>query len=415
MSGERAAQVENLPLSGLRVVECRDSVAGAYCARLLADGGAEVIKVEAPDGDSSRRRGPFPADRPHSERSGLFHALNINKLGITLDVRRPSGKRLLLALLREADVFVEGFPPRVAARLGLDYRSVHAQHPRLIVTSVTPFGQRGPYRDLRADEPVVYSLGGLSYATPGLPDHVEDPAREPPLRATAPVADIITGVVAAVATLTAVRSWRRDGLGRQVDVAGMQAVAAMLNRDMMAYSYSRTITGRLPIQIARMPNAVLPAKDGWVIIAAPYQHLWERFVGLMGHPDWADLEVFKDGQARADNWDALEPLLREWTMQHTAHQVQELGQAAGLPFFAVHSVGEMVDSRHTKVRGALWDAPMPGGLRGKVPGAPFHFSATPLKVRRPAPQLGQHNEEVFCGRLGIPREDLPRLAAAGVI
>ena len=387
-----------LPLDGLRVVEHGRTGIASYCGRLLADAGADVIKVEAPDGDPARRRGPFPADVPDPERSGLFFSINVNKRGVRLDLGRPKDRDAFMALLDGANVLVTDHPPLEAQRLGLTWRRLRRTHPKLLFTSITPFGESGPYRDYHANDHVIYNMGGLAYATPGLPDHVDDPRKEPPLRPSTPIAEFIAGAVGATSTLMAAMLTVNDGLGRHVEVSAQEAVAAMLYRDISNYSYGHTIVGRRPVQAALMPNAIMPCKDGHVVLAVPYSHMWAPFKEVMGNPDWADLEVFEDAIARGANWDALEPLLREWTMQHTGEEIMEMVQSKGIPTFAAFSLARLLDSNHEKERGYFWQVRVDNERTAKVAGSPFIFSRTPLKLRSPAPKLGQHDEEVL-GRL----------------
>lgn len=218
----------------------------AYCARLLADAGADVVKVESAEGDPSRRRGPFPDDMPHPERSGLFLLLNVNKRGVSLDAGRPEGRSALARLLGWAQVLVTDFPPEEARALGLTWRRLHRAHPHLLFTSITPFGESGPYRDYSANEHVLYNMGGLAYATPGAPDQVDNPQQEPPLRPSTPLPEFIAGAAGATATLLALLPTSRDAKGRHFEVSAHEAVASLLYYNVVAYSYGCRITGRRP-------------------------------------------------------------------------------------------------------------------------------------------------------------------------
>ena len=402
-----------LPMDGLRVVEYGRTGMAAYCARLLADAGADVVKVEPSDGDPARRRGPFPNDVPHPERSGLFLLLNVNKRGVCLDVDQREGRAAFARLLGWAQVLVTDFPPREARALGLSWRRLHRAYPHLLLTSITPFGESGPYRDYHANDHVLYNMGGLAYATPGMPDHVEDPRREPPLRASTPMAEFIAGATGATATLLALMLTSRDGNGRHVEVSAYEAVASMLYHDVAAYSYLRLIIGRRPVQMARMPNAVMPCKDGYVILAVPYDHMWKPFVSLMGDPDWAEWEVFNDSLQRAANWDALYPLLLEWTMRFTGEEIMRLVQGIGLPCFPAFTIARTVESAHERERGFFWQTTAEGAGVVKVPGSPFIFSRTPLRLRRPAPRLGEHTDEVLGQLAQVSEMPAPVLVGDG--
>ncbi len=382
-----------LALEGLRVVEYGNLVAGPYCSKLLADGGARVVKVEPPDGEVLRRRPPSLAGDDNHGSASLFQFLNTNKLGVTLDLYVGEGRQALWSLLSDADIFIWNGDPELGRKLGLRYRDLRQTNPHLIVTAITPFGLTGPYRNFKGDELIVYNMGGLGYASPGMPDHVDDPPTEPPLHPRAPVADVITGLVGAVATMMAVFARRQDGKGRQVDVSGMDAIASMIGRDTSIYSYIREIAGRLPNIFALQPNDMIPCKDGWAVIATPYGEHWNRFVEVMGDPDWASLEVFANGRLRGANWDALRPLIEEWAMRHTGEEIMHMAQGRSIPCFPAFTVGQMVDSDQIKSRDYFWTAPV-NGEPLKVPGPPFKLTKTPHTLRTLAPELGQHNHDI---------------------
>ena len=383
-----------LPLGDLRIVEYGRTCMAAYCGRLMADAGADLIKVEPPEGDPARMRGPFPGDKLDPERSGLFLMLNVNKRGATLDLQREEESDVFSGLLEWAQVLVTDLSLEEERSLGLTWRLLHRRHPHLVVTSITPFGRSGPYRSLTANDHIIYNMGGLGYATPGFPDAVNNPRKEPPLRPSTPIAELIAGATAVTATLLAFMLTRRDDRGRHVEVSAQEAVANLLYRDVAAYSYARLITGRRPVQVALMPNAIMPCKDGYVVLALPWDHMWDRFVKLIGSPDWADLEVFSDSRQRSINWDALQPLLLEWTMRYTGEEIMHMAQGVGLPCFPAFTVADLVNSRHEEERGYFWNVPVDGVGTVKVPGSPSIFSRTQLRLRCPAPRLGEHNDEV---------------------
>ena len=394
MTKLKEATANGLPLEDLRIIEYGRTCMAAYCGRLMADAGADLIKVEPPGGDPARRRGPFPGDQPDPERSGLFLMLNINKRGASLDLKREAESGVFSGLLEWAQVLITDLSFEEERSLGLTWRRLHRRHPHLVVTSITPFGRSQANRSLNANDHIVYNMGGLAYATPGLPDPVDDPRKEPPLRPSTPIAELVAGATAVTATLLALMLTRGDGRGRQVEVSAQESVASLLYRDVAAYSYVRLITGRRPVQVALMPNSMMPCRDGYVVLAAPYDHMWGRFVKLIGSPDWADLEVFSDSRQRSINWDALYPLLLEWTMRHTGEEIMHMAQGVGLPCFPVFTVADVVNSQHEEERGYFWDVPVDGVGTVKVPGSPSIFSRTPLRLRRVAPRLGEHNDEV---------------------
>jgi crotonobetainyl-CoA:carnitine CoA-transferase CaiB-like acyl-CoA transferase len=396
------ASVAMGPLAGLTVVEFGDGTAGPYAAKLLGDYGAEVVKIEGSGGDSTRRRGPFPAGRPDPEASGLFLYLNINKYGITLDVDQSDGRAMLERLLARADVFVTNLPAERLRAAGVAPHVLRARHPRLIVTTISPFGNEGPWAARRGDELVSYAMGGLAYGSPGVPDASDDLEREPPLHPACFAAETITGVIAAAATLTAVLGRERTQDGCHVEVSQQAAVAAMQQRDVTAYSYGGARHNRLldPAVIGRMPNFYLPCRDGYVAVAAPLDLHWQRLVEAMGNPAWAKTTAFADGAARSANWSELRLRLIEWTMTHTGDDLYALAVKQGLPIFPFYPVRKMADSAQVCERQSLVDIDVDGHL-ARMPAAPFKMQKTPWSLRRPAPGLGEHTAMILRDWLGV--------------
>lgn len=406
--------MENGALSDLRVVELGHLVSCPYCAKLLADLGAEVIKVEeAGVGDEARRREPFLHDEAHPERSGLFLHLNTNKLGVTLNVKTGTGKRIFRELVKAADILVENNPPSVMEELGLEYESLREINPRLIMTSITAFGQSGPYRDYKATELISFHVGGLGYVTPAL---VEDADQYPPLRAGGLLADICTGAAAAVATMCAVFYRDATGLGQHVDISEHEAVASFLRAGVCDYSFTKTAQGRT--KETRRPagfERILACNNGYVNLAPVQDEHWKQLVEMMGHPEWAEEELFKDPTARRERGDELRQILEEWTKQHSKEEIATLAQGAGFPGVPVNSIDEAVNWDHFAARELFVEIEHPKAGKIRYPRGPYTFSGTPWRAVRPAPLLGQHNEEVYCGRLGYSKEDLVKLAETGIV
>ena len=388
-------------LSDLRVLEYGDMVSGAYCARLLADAGADVVKVEPPEGDSSRRRGPFPDGVEDLDWSGLFLYLNANKRGATLDLAQSGDAELFRELVARADVLVLDLPPAVIGKLSLRWCDLEELNPRLIVTAITPFGLTGPYRDYAGDDLIAVSAGGLAHATPGIPDMIHDPENEPPLRANTYVGDFLAGVQGAAASMVAILGRGLTGQGGEVDISRQEAVAMVIPFDLAHASYHEA-KKREPTIFGAMPNAYLPCRDGYVVIMAIIDAYWQALMELTGNPEWGELEIFANALERARNWDALEPMLLEWTMSHTGAEIAELAQSKGVPCFSAFSVGEMVESEHVVARGFMRDFEGPEGQTFQLPGYPVRMEATPWRLRRGAPKLGEHTNQVVKEWLGKP-------------
>ncbi|HYC47422.1 MAG TPA: CoA transferase [Burkholderiales bacterium] len=385
------------PLTGLHVVELADGVAGPYTAKLLADFGADVVKIEGLDGDSTRRRGPFPDDVPDPEASGLFAYLNTNKRSIVTDVGAEAGRRTLNDLLRSADIFVIDLPQTRLDDIGLSLSALRDAYSSLVITSITPFGIHGSWSKRRGDELVTYAMGGIAYSTPGVPDAASDLESEPPLHPACFAAETISGAVAAVATLSAVHVRAQCGHGALVEVSQQAAVATMQQRDINNASYpagpykhqrvfSTTTTGR-------MPNFYLPCKDGYVAIPAPLDAHWSRLVEAMGNPDWARTPRFGSGAARTANCLELRRCLTQWTMTVGSDELFALAEQYDLLIFPFYPVRKMVDSAHVRERRSVIDIEL-GGRRARIPGAPVRMAATPWTLRRPAPRRGEHTKEI---------------------
>jgi len=400
-------------LSGLRVVEYGSFVSAAYCTKLLADLGAEVIKIEEPDGgDESRNHGPFPEDIPHAERSGLFLYLNTNKLGITLNPRTATGLGLLRALLRNADLFVENDLSRNVEELRLDYASLSELNPRLIVASITPFGRTGPYRDYKAYPINCCAVGGVSQS-------IGHYWREP---LTAPLShgDYQAGVAAACAATVALLARDVTGRGQHIDISETDVWAtyhvgfgltihAFGARDSLRKGY---IGGGWTYPARR----VIPCKDGYMALCAPQLKQWLRFLELMDKPEWTQDPRYRDRHAMEDDYpEEVDALLAPWFLERTKRELFQLFEKNAVPFAPLYNMQDEVKDGHLRERRffATVDRSETGTL--EYPGAPYKLSGTPWALKRPAPLLGEHNEEIYCGRLGYSRDDLATLRRTGVI
>lgn len=377
-------------LQGIKVLECGSLVAAAYAAKLLADLGADVLKVEPPQGDAARWRGPFPDGKPDPEKSGLFLYLNTNKRGIVLDPQAPSHRRVWHALVKAADLVVHNVPPPAAESEGLSWDELRTVNPRVVLVSITPFGCSGPHRNYAATDIVSWSAGGLAYlngAGPGSDDL-------PPLKPFGNQAEFQSGLNAAVAGLGALFARRRTGRGQHVVISAQECVAAILELTFEYYPYMGLIASRLgqkPIQ----PLDFLPCRDGWIFLCCVEEHQWQRFVELMGHPEWADLEIFADRLSRARNWDALKLLLSEWTATQSVEDLYRAGQARRIPLAPVSTMGDLFASEQLRSRGFFATIEDPRVGRVTMPGAPYRLQRTPWALRRPAPRLGEHNEQIL--------------------
>lgn len=396
-------------LSSLRVVEYGEMVSGPYCARLLGDLGAEVIKVEKPGlGDEARRHAPFWRNQPHAEGSGLFLYLNWNKLGITLDLQASTGKEIFARLLQDADVLVENRPPSLMADLGYNPAALVVLNPRLVVTPITPFGHSGPLRNHKGSELTIFHASGVGYETPS---DVEDPEAEPPLKAAGRQSGFQAGLVAATAILLALIQRRLTGQGQVVDISEQEALLDNMRSTVAYASYAHRFLGRL----RPASQQIMPTRDGYVAAEPWDDQRWEGWKEVMGRPGWAESNDFKDQKAREQNWATLWSLVTQWTKQRGKEEIYRAAQAQHVPSFPVNTPSEVVASEHLRARHYFVEVDHPHTGRIKYPGLLSRFSESPMTVRRPAPALGQDNEAVLCGRLGFSKEELVKWREAGII
>jgi crotonobetainyl-CoA:carnitine CoA-transferase CaiB-like acyl-CoA transferase len=389
-------------LEGIRVLELGQMVSAPYCAKLFGDYGADVIKIETPeDGDIARRWGPFPKDQAHPEKCGLFHFLNTNKRGVALDVSTADGRERLLRLLERADVLIENNSPRQMREWGLDYASLSKVNPHLVMISITPFGQTGPYADWDGYDLNAYHLSGASSRYCGHPG-------EPPLEHGTFAADFFGAAAAAAWGLAAVLGRGRVGGGQHVDVSSAEAIAASFvgGQNIGGYAQDGVFERRTGVGMPLgAPATIVPCKDGYVWVLALEPGQWNGLANAMGNPDWMQLEMFQDMYVRAQNADAIYPLIEEWTMQHSKWEIMEQCQANGCPVTAVFTVEEAAEHPHLQERGYIVDLEHPVLGRFRDLGAPFKLPESPGGPRVAAPLLGQHNQEVFGDLLGKSAED----------
>ena len=395
-------------LSGLRVLEIGAMVAVPYCGKLLASLGTDVVKIEPPKvGDPSRRRGPFPGDVPHPERSGTFLYLNTGKRGVTLDVDDPQGRDMLRQLAVDADVILHDFRPSLAASRGLRRDSLTGINPSIIVAAITPFGSTGPNAEYAARDVNVFHAGGEGNLLPnGLAlDTFPDRA---PIRAGGMMASYQGGLTAAVGVLAAVIAQWADGTGQAVDSSMQEAQLAIGYLPMQRLEAEGFVETRFS-RFFRM-GGVMPASDGYIELLTLESRQWEGLVQLLGDPEWAAPEKFRDP---ATHGPEINENLRRWTSGHTREWLYREGQAHGVPIAPYLSPSEVYQSPQQRERGFFTEVSHPDAGPYKYAGSPFRMSVTPPHVRR-APLLGEHNAGVY-GALGYSLEDLTVLARSEVI
>jgi crotonobetainyl-CoA:carnitine CoA-transferase CaiB-like acyl-CoA transferase len=388
---------DSLALSGVRVVECGQGVAAAFAAKLFALMGADVIKVEPPQGDITRRRGPFFDDVPDPELSGLFLYLNADKRGVTLDLGDPAARERLDALLARADILIHNIPPsqRGAA---MDSARLCQTHPQLIVAAISPFGSSGPYASLNAYEINAAHASAMPSTGPGaspFPDR-------PPLKLFGHQAEFQSGVYAALTAMAAYFHRTAGGPGQWIDISQQECLAAMSESTLVHYTYLGRQASRLG-KYGYGPRTVVPCADGWLHVNFLEDAQWERLMELLGNPQWGHEEIFKDRYARGANADALEPLLAELTRQWKVNDLFLAAQDRRIPVAPLHRASEVYADRQLRARDFFAPLPMPARASiVEVPTAPFKSTAMTFTLARPAPRLGEHNHEILSEAVAPP-------------
>lgn len=395
-------------LADLRVLDFTHYVAGPYTTKLLADYGAEVLKVERlGSGDGARRIGPFPGNIPHPEKSGTFLHLNTNKRSITLNLKSSEAQDIVKRLVAEVNVVVESFRPGQMAAFGLNYETLRSINPRIVMTSISNFGQTGPYRDFRASDLIIYGMGGEMYST-GLED------REP-LKLGEDVVLYQAGAVAATATMGAVFA----DSSQHVDVSLMETQIGSIDRRMsmlLAYQYNGEISMRSATATAGgYPNGVFICLDGYVQIAGG-RNYFDRVVAMMGAPNALLEERWYEPEAQYDPEleDEFNAYFIPWCLERTKREIWHVAQEAGVLSAPINAASDLVSDDQFHQRGAFAEIDHPAAGRLLYPGRPFGMSESPWCIRRPAPLLGQHTDEVLCA-LGYAEVDIQVLRNQKVI
>jgi len=397
-------------LSHLKVLELCNLVSGSYGTKLLADLGAEVIKVEPPSvGDEARRRGPFLNDIPDSEKSGLFLYLNTNKLGITLDIETSIGQNILKELIKQADIFVEDNPPQKMEELGLTYAELKNINPHLVMTSITPFGQSGPYRNYKAFELNAVHAGGEGYM---MPIESTFPNREP-VKGGGLVGDCMCGLSASLATLAASYDMNATGIGQHVDVSKQDVLMTMVGLEVAMFTYSGTVRTRHKRKA--MLATPKECQDGYIMMSVFGDRDWQVFARFIGKDSWAEEERLNTSMKRWENSDEIDQYVETWAKQHKKYDLFHQLQANALAGAPVNTSEDLVRSPQLKSRGFFVEIDHPKAGKLNYPSVSYNLSRTPCNTWRAAPLLGQHNEFVYSRRLGYDKQALVRMSEAGVI
>jgi benzylsuccinate CoA-transferase BbsF subunit len=413
-----------LPLSRYRIVDFGTAWAGPMATQLLADLGAEVIKVESRARLDGLRLGrPIVGDDIAGGDRGLwpelqpvFHGINRNKLSVTLNLKTAEGLELVRELLARSDVALNNYSPGVLQRLGLDYPELCKLHPDIILVSMPALGETGPLRDVLAYAPIIQALSGLMSVV----GYAGDEQLVGELQA--PWSDVVAAIHAALAMVAALRHRNNTGRGQFIEVAQLEATTSMLGEALLDYQ----MTGEVPrprgnYDPAYAPHNNYPCRDSetgadrWVAIAVGSAAEWQSFCAALGHPDWAAAARFANLTGRLEHIAELDVHVAEWTKQRTAQEVTDLLQAHGVAAMPVMNIEDQFLDPHLQERQAYLDVEHPHVGAEWLYGMPWLLGDTPGGIRAPAPLLGQHNEYVFQQLLGVPATEMRKLEERQVI
>ena len=397
------------PLEGVRVLDTTQILSGPFSTMLMADMGADVIKVERPGtGDPARGNGPFLGD--NDEFSTYFMSINRGKRSVCLDLASPKGKELFIELVKQSDVVMENFRPGAMKRLGLAYDDLKAHNPRLVYASVSGFGQTGPYASRPALDVIVQGMGGIMSIT-GEPDRG-------PVRVGASVGDITAALFATVAITSALLERERSGQGQYIDISMMDCQAAIMENAFMRYFALGEVPQRLgtrhPIST---PFQAFESKDGHVVVAlmGGSTDQWPLFCAAIDHPELIDDERYTTGWLRTQNYDQLIPVLNEAMAQRTTDDWVEVMGEFGLPCGPVQDIAQVANDPQIAARDMFVDVPHPVLGSVRMAGNPIKMSRTPAEPKGAPPVLGEHSDDVLLDLLGVSQEQVHALRAEGVV
>jgi len=393
-----------LPFDNLVVLDLTRVLAGPYAAMMLADYGADVIKIEAPEtGDDSRAFGPFIG-----QESAYFMSLNRGKRSMTLNLKVPEAVALFKEMAGKADVLLENYRPGTMEKFGLGYDVLKQLNPRLIYASCSGFGQTGPYMKQPAYDVIVQGMGGLMSIT--------GQEGGEPTKAGASIGDIAAGLFTMIGVATALYARDRTGHGQMVDVAMLDCQVAILENAIARYVTS----GVVPVPVGNRHSSITPfdafkAQDGYVIIAVGNDKLWAGFCRLVGRPELVGDERFQTNNARTRNQRQLKSILNQIFLSGTVEHWISALNGAGVPCGPINTVEQLLQDPQIEAREMIVDIEHPVAGHLRMPGLPIKFSETPGEVSRPAPLLGQHTSEILAELLGFDAERVAALRTSHAI
>jgi len=389
-------------LQGLRVIDFTWVLAGPFATRILAEYGAEVIKVQS----------EVTMGATQHNLSGYFNTWNRNKLGIALSLSQPQGIEVAKRLIQISDVVVENFSPRVMENWGLDYPTLRKIKPDLIMLSLSGMGQTGPWRDYIAFGATIQALSGLTYLTtfPG----------RPPLGLGYSYADHVAGLMGVLAILQALEYRQETGEGQYIDLSELETMSTLLGTAILDYGVNHRVAsplGNRPAHRIAAPHGAYRCKgeDRWCAIAVFTEEEWQAFCQVLGYPSWTGEERFATLSNRAKNMDQLDSLVEEWTKERSAEEVMTLLQGVGVAAGLVQDAADLSQDPQLKARGFFVELDHPVLGKTSSDGSPIKLSDTPAHFQQAAPLLGQHNDYVYRHLLGMSRDEIERYSKEGIL
>ena len=392
------------PLKGLRVLDLTRILAGPYAGMILRDLGAEVIKIEQPVvGDEARGIGPFKNDF-----SLYFMSINRGKKSLTLNLKSQSGKDIFVNLVKKSDILLENFRPGAMKKLGLDYEFLKTHHPSLLYAACSGFGQTGPYAGRGAYDMIIQGMGGMISIT-GEPDR-------PPVRVGTSISDLTAALFTAIGILSALRHRDQTGEGQFIDVGMLDCQVAILENALVRY----LSTGDVPQPLGRRHPTITPfeafeSADGYVVIAMGNNVLWKKFCKHVNRPDLIGDERFHTNAARTEHHEELFPILAQIMRQRSTDQWVAALEDIGVPCGPVNTVDKVASDPQVLAREMIVEVEHEKTGTIGIPGVPIKLSKTPGRVDAPAPNLGEHSEEILSELLGMQTDEVNRLKQQGVV
>ena len=393
-------------LDDIRVLDISQGIAGPFCAKLLGDFGADVIKVEPPGGEPGRRMAPFFHDDPHPEKSLFFLLLNLNKRGINLNLETETGAKILKELVREADVVVETFQPGYLASLGLDYESLEKVNPRVVMTSITTFGQTGPSSHYKGEEIVAYAMGGIM--------SISGTSDREPLKHGGFQAQYEGGLNGALSTAFTLLLRDFTDEGQHVDVSIQEVVNSSLVMNQPYYNWAGAVQGRRP-PVGTMFGNVMPCKDGYFISQPGGGATWDDLADFYGREELKEPR-FAEADQRTAHGEELDKIIVDAAKDRNKYEMfKTASEQYRMLFGIVQTPEDLANCPQLEARGFYEEVDHPVIGKIKVPFRMFNMSETPCQYQRPAPLLGQHNEEIYTQLLNYTKEDMVRLRELNII